>query len=539
MKRSQNLILALLLTVGMLLSACGGGGGGGDSSGTTQGTTQNPPPSTPSTPTTTAPQFSGFDFALEEGDFWEFKWDYEHDYVSMYGSSKTSDSATFRLTLGKAKQIGGVTAYEVILSGRSGGQSFDLTPRWKYLAVANQQILGSEDGATLVILFDAQLGKWPGSGFWDKYGEKILHVATNGNLKNDFYDGPAIVTGESYEKTQCQNFGGDIGSICGTDKDETLKRNEYYGEKIGPIGYYSYSALADPSANWWGSTEKNIGLVASSLRGNTVDYDLETEPNDSQSTAQKPTYLKILGEVKYQDPGTAVAVLAETLETEPNDSKTAAQQLTFPTRIKGKARDTDTGTNFQFYYNNVWNTVKGVDWYKFTILSPTKVNIELNFGGNTTEDLDLYLFKGAIVNPSYYSVNDNPTTKSFNEMIQKDLPADTYYIAVCADRTPAGAANYTLDVYTDKSGAPTIIEDWYSFTLTSRSTVTISMAFDGTNADLDLYLFSQGGTTPLASSRKGVGVQQESITATLDPGTYLVGVDLVNQWNSKYTLTIQ
>ena len=61
--------LAIMIVLGLFfLAACGGGGApdsGGDTGGDTGGGT---------TPTT--PAFTGFDFTLAQGDFWEYQWDY-------------------------------------------------------------------------------------------------------------------------------------------------------------------------------------------------------------------------------------------------------------------------------------------------------------------------------------------------------------------------------------------------------------------------------------------------------------------------------
>ena len=61
----------------------------------------------------------------------------------------------FESGLGPPRLINGMTAFEVQVTGKSkAAGSTELGPRWRYLASANNQILGSLDGATLMILFD-------------------------------------------------------------------------------------------------------------------------------------------------------------------------------------------------------------------------------------------------------------------------------------------------------------------------------------------------------------------------------------------------
>ena len=114
------------------------------------------------------PKFVGFDFKLSEGAFWEYQWETKSRYSAARGSSSDSDSGTFRVTLGPPKDIHGVTAYEVNVSGKHQVTDEDrsFAPRWRYIAVADDQMLVSEDGETLVVLFDARAGEWPGSGFF-------------------------------------------------------------------------------------------------------------------------------------------------------------------------------------------------------------------------------------------------------------------------------------------------------------------------------------------------------------------------------------
>ena len=521
----------------MTIVGTGGGGGGGTSVSTDTGDTDQTDTDTGDGEETAAPAFSEFDFTLGEGDFWEYKWDYTKSYWDSFsGGSTSTGSGTFRVTLRSAKEIDGVTAYEVEVSGKSTVSTHDFAPRWNYLAVANNQILGSEDGATLVVLFDAQEGVWPGSGFFTTFASDTLFAATEGQINNDYLSGPAITVGQSESESQCEYFPG-VGTICGGDYNENLIKREYYGENIGPMGYYSYTSISDMTSSypWSSSTTINVGLVASSLRGDTVDYELEAEPNDAPGTAQSANLsVDMEGHCGDEDGGTLMT-LNETAEVEPNDHpQQSTQTLDQPTIINGDIQDDDTFTAIDFDYGDS-NWPRAVeDWYTFSLTSATTVNVELNHEGQLSTEIQLYLFNDtgttSMGNVVTFDEQTDPTTTT--RSITHALNAGTYLIAVDAWDTYAVRVDYTLDFLDGERE----VEDFYSFILNDQTTVTITLDIGDSTADLDLYLYDEGAITLLGSS--SAGGDQESITTTLDSGTYMVGVDAFNG-SSSYTLTIQ
>jgi len=361
-----------------------------------------------------APAFSGFWLALEKGTFWEYRWDYSEDSWAQGSSgSTTKDSGRFRVTLGTPKDINGVPAYEVQVSGKI---KSDFLPRWKYLATANNQILGSEDGVSLTVLFDAKTGKWVGGGFFTTFPSGKLIIAENSTMSNDYISGPAVKVSQSASKDQCQYFS-DTGSICG-DASFTYTKNEYYREGIGPIGYYYYNSFSDCGGNFCsGATWKeNVGLVASSLSGDVAAYDLETEPNDSPQTAQPLTLpVTIGGDTKTGDPG-YLKLLKD-------------------------------GSNF--LYVNI------EDWYTFTLTSADTAGITLaySFTNRENTDLDLYLVDET-ESVIYKSRKDNPVLNDPNESISAPLLPGRYYIGVQAWSTPSGRIEYTLKVSSATQPAP-------------------------------------------------------------------------------------
>ena len=64
----------------------------------------------------------------------------------------------------------------------------------------------------------------------------------------------------------------------------------------------------------------------------------------------------------------------------------------------------------------------------------------------------------------------------------------------------------------------------------TETTLTWTLDYDGDPSsypnNIDLFLFDTDGATLLASSTSAIG-QPDSVTYTVSPGTYYVGVDIV------------
>lgn len=436
----------------------------------------------------------------------------------------------------------GATFYELVISGNTkAGTSKDFQPRGQYISVADNKILLLDsDGTTVKTLFDAQTGYWPGSGFFDDF-PLVLFTASLSTISNDYINQEAYEVAFDTGSSNCEYYP-DYGTICGGDYDETLREREYYIANVGPVGYYGYTGISDP--DWSFSSTTNIGLIASSLRGDTVDYDLETEPNDSPDTAQSVTLPSIVEGYVFGDEGTLVTI-NEIKEVEPNECPSFAQVLEMPAVpavLTGDASENDHGCYFQFNPYGTVLTVNSQDWYRFTLDSYTNIAFRLDFQGPDV-DLDLFLFDGSS-SLIVYSIKDNPLLNSYYENLERNLAPGTYFIVVDAFATPDGRVDYTLDshIIGDKENTQEV-EDWYTFTVDSQSTITITLDFEGsTDTDFDLYLLNGGSDTVLASSRNDnvtSGVRIETITTTLNPGTYFVGVDAYNWHSGDYTLTIQ
>lgn len=228
------------------------------------------------------PQFSGFDFQLAQGYYWDYFWTYEYNSASGPQSPPATESAGqapaanvhsvngghFRITLGPAQVIDGVTAYQIVMSGEFlDPGDFDFTPRWQYVALVDNQVLGSTDGQALEIVFDAMNGTWSGGGFWAEYSTQGTVSAAASTIDNEFITTDAISVGRSAGQDFCETIAG--YTICPNDQAYTFSEAEYFKAGIGPVGYHSYVGYSFSGGGFYDSFshERTVGLVASSVPG--------------------------------------------------------------------------------------------------------------------------------------------------------------------------------------------------------------------------------------------------------------------------------
>jgi hypothetical protein len=362
--------------------------------------------------------FGGFNFGLATGDFWEYRWNYYDDSWAMSDHTITTDSGRYWVVLGAPATIQGKAAYAVTLYGKGQHPDGTFVPRWKYLAMVNNQMLGSTDGTTLTTIFDAQTGKWPGGGFFTTLPGTKLTLAQIGTIStyNTYISGTAIVAGRSSSQSMCEYYSG-IGTICG-DSSYDRTENEYYRPSLGPAGYYYFYATSYSGGGFWsGNTWRhNVGLTASSFTGEPNPLISESEANDSSATA---------------DPITTANPVVGTV-TQSTLANAGNTVITVTVTDDGGT----TGT--------VSPTVE--DWYSFTLASARTVTITLSFEGSTTADLDVYLLGSNGTTLYGYSIHDNPARQNQNERITKNLSAGSYRIGVDGYLTPAGAVTYTLQL---------------------------------------------------------------------------------------------
>ena len=525
-------ITMIIIVLCALPIGCGGdsGGGsdtandGGDTGGDGGGDTGDEP---------TPPAFTGFDFNLATGDFWEYGWDYQSSYVASGSSSSSSYSGTFRVTLGPPLTVDGILFYDIQISGTTdAGDRKDLRPVDSHIALSDDKILVLEsDGSTITTLFDAQTGQWPGSGFFANFPSDTLFSATVGTIANDYINEPALTVKESSSSSQCEYFPG-IGNICGGDYDENMDEREYYLQGVGPVGYYAKFSISDPSSSdggWWASNTTHIGLTASSFRGNTVDYTLEIEPNNQIGQA---TAITLPARIKGKDVSetylggtTQVPVgLASVSEVEPNDSPVDPQTVGIPSLITANALEGDAFTPVSGLPSGS-GTYEATfeDWYEVTVGTGATVNVSLDFGG-TSADLDMYLF--SLTDPDSVethtkSTDDNIASNTYEEEMSTYLSTGTYYVAIDAYLTPQGRADYSLEISTAASFMD--ICDWFSFSLPSQTQVTITVS-----GGPGFVLMDSTGVNTLESGG------DEGTSITLSSGSYLIGVSQ----GGPYTLEV-
>jgi len=208
------------------------------------------------------PMFDGFDFELGPGTQWTFQWDYLGTLWANTGSSRDEDWGEFTVTLGTSRQIEGITAYAVSVSGDSVDEGgFDFAPRWRYLALSGNRLLGSVDGATLQVIFDAQDGTWNGGGFFCEFSEEVEYSAAEGEVDNDYVSGPALQVGRSVGQPFCEFVVGYL--ICPYDESYDIWQYEYYRPEVGPVGYYCYVGVSYSGAGYFSAHTytRNAGLV--------------------------------------------------------------------------------------------------------------------------------------------------------------------------------------------------------------------------------------------------------------------------------------
>lgn len=395
--------------LGLLLAACGGGGGGGGSGGSGNGDDGGATVDEPA-----GPAVAGFDFRLARGDFWTYRWDY-YERTGSQGSSDTidEDDGRFWVVLGAARTIEGVVAREVEVYGKSRALAAeDFAPRWRYLALADHRLLGSEDGVTLEPTLDAASGQWPGGGFFTAFPDDRLITAEPGTLSNDYIHTAAIRAGRSHEESRCEYFPG-IGTICGGDVDQTLTEDEYYLPEVGPAGYGYENSYSDCGGGFcsWGEWDHHLGLVASSFTGDSLPFVDET--------------------------------------TAGNDVPADAQPIGITAVVRGDVHASDGGSYHTVSIGGQLYRTKLEDWYRIDVGAGVSVTITLGFerAPGSSTDLDLFLFDAGASSLVAYSIDDNAGTGIHNETLTATLSAGgSYHVVVDAWATPDGRAPYTMQI---------------------------------------------------------------------------------------------
>ncbi|MFC1935871.1 hypothetical protein ACFLX9_03855 [Chloroflexota bacterium] len=223
----------------------------------------------------------------------------------------------------------------------------------------------------LTVIFDGQLGKWAGSGYFtSRFNADELIEAKPSNITQDaaiadwpgVRTGPAISIGRASSQSQCEIIEG--LRICPREETFDVSEREMYRGGIGPVAYFFQSSASFSGGGFFSSyqTTENVGLVASSMRG-----DVAESPDE--------------------------ASVSEGLETEPNDSLEQAHRLSLPATITGDTFHSDTGAELRYYDSEAkdWFFLEMEDIYRFTVSEQRRVTVTLNSKGGTRADLNLLL----------------------------------------------------------------------------------------------------------------------------------------------------
>jgi hypothetical protein len=353
---------------------------------------------------------------LSTGTFWEYRWDQRTTSSSSSGTSTSRDASRFRVTLGSPTVIEGKLAYAVSVGGLPPDGWF----RWKFLVADGLKVLGSSDGQELVTLFDPTLASWTGDGFFESFaGAENLEPVTwqIGRIENDYVEVDAAETHTGSARDMCEWIGGQ--QFC-YESSWDHDWYEYYHDAVGPLGSKhewstSYSGTY-PSSH---TGERHVGLVATSLLGDRLDYLLEEEPN-SRSSAM------VIG------PGTVI----------------------------GLAKDSDSDPD-AVYVPGFDQPVEVHDWYRFQIPAGSQVRVDLEWttAGGGRSDLDLVLVQPLGIplgdQMKGYSLDDNVGTGVERESIQVGLsamPHGIYLIGVSAFDTNHKRLEYVMTLVPEPDG---------------------------------------------------------------------------------------
>jgi hypothetical protein len=248
-----------------------------------------------------APEFSGYDFELSEGAFWEYRWSYVDGSCYRFQCNSDKDDGVSQVTLGAESQIEGVPVYDLNVSGKpavtADGEKRSFAPPWSYMGVDGDRIVVS-NGNTLVTLFDGGLGKWAGSGFFNaRFDDDELVTAQSGSMSgsSEIADWPGVQSGswQFVGRADSQSACEVIAKyrICPNEDTFSFSENEYYRAGIGPVGYSFQNSQSFNGLESSFSTTEWVALTASSLRGDvpTVAPAPTTVPLATPAVVQSPT----------------------------------------------------------------------------------------------------------------------------------------------------------------------------------------------------------------------------------------------------------
>lgn len=240
-------------------------------------------------------------------------------------------------------------------------------------------------------------------------------------------------------------------------------------------------------------------------------------------------------------------------ETEDNDDYSSADYVPVNSTIYGVCREYDS------------------DWYKFTLSSSAKVNVQFSFNrADADGDWDVYLYK--------YDGNGDYTQLEYKDVYVYDgsytfsslgLPAGTYFVKVYGYNSACGrqysitpkcsyVSNWETEFNDEYTSADPLSmgvtrygvcrgydRDWYKFVLNAPSTVSVTFTHTKASADgdWDVYLYKYKGDGEYDQlAYKDVYVSDGNYTFPtqgLSAGTYFVKVSGCNSaCGRQYGVTV-
>lgn len=291
----------------------------------TPSSTRTPTPDSPPGPESEAPRFSGYDLDFATDDFWRFKWEWvDTSCAQGSGCSTTVDEDVFQITLGEPKEWQGVTVYEILVVGKPGyvdnNTSRRFVPEWDYLGVDGHRIVATNatGSSPLITIFDGQIGKWAGSGFFTSRPSKTLIAASSRSLGSTHKlvtwggvePGPMHYVGAASSQSKCEIILGI--KVCPNEEAFDYTESEYFRPGVGPLGYEFSYAMSFSGGNFASSfrTEERVALVASSFLGDEKGNFGEPTPIPPTSTPEPSPTPVVFADPIYGPANGSLALLS-------------------------------------------------------------------------------------------------------------------------------------------------------------------------------------------------------------------------------------
>lgn len=216
-----------------------------------------------------------------------------------------------------------------------------------------------------------------------------------------------------------------------------------------------------------------------------------------------------------------------------NDESTDADQTPIPVYLAANGGSSDTRAVVAANPNTPVDETNLAEYFTpFT--GDNQGNCVVRGFGDPADPGDLITGNGQPVNTELQmpenlsALGSSPVTLSFNA---PTIPAfnevEPNNSATGAQMVPfnqvINATVKTSDSGTDVGGGN--FEDWFSFTLTESSPITVDVVDDG-GVDIDIFLYAQNDTgTAIAQSAGDCGAHELIDGVQLTPGTYVVAID--------------